>query len=85
MKLMHHYATGLPGVSPQHSKRKSKSFIFFDVLLHWSGDPDQCAIGFIPFQSFLERHIETLISSTQVERFSKNDCDSRIQYDLDMG
>jgi hypothetical protein len=34
MKLMHHHATGLPGATPQHSKRKPKSFIFFSVLLH---------------------------------------------------
>ena len=25
---MHHHATGLPGAASQHSKRKSKSFIF---------------------------------------------------------
>jgi len=34
MKLMQHHATGLPGAISQHSNRKSKSFIFFAVLLH---------------------------------------------------
>lgn len=34
MKLMPHYATGSPGDASQLFKRKSKSFIFFDVLLH---------------------------------------------------
>ena len=34
MKLMPHHATGLPGATTQLLKRKSKSFIFFDVLLH---------------------------------------------------
>tara|TARA_B100001778_G_scaffold183154_1_gene150809 strand:+ start:365 stop:511 length:147 start_codon:yes stop_codon:yes gene_type:complete len=34
MKLMRHHATGLPGATSQLLKRKSKSFIFFDVLLH---------------------------------------------------
>tara|TARA_E500000081_G_scaffold21842_1_gene25468 strand:- start:3014 stop:3157 length:144 start_codon:yes stop_codon:yes gene_type:complete len=32
MKLMPHHATGLPGSISQHSKRKSKSFIFLDLL-----------------------------------------------------
>jgi hypothetical protein len=37
MKLMPHHATGLPGATTQLLKRKSKSFIFFDFLLHGQG------------------------------------------------
>jgi len=53
MKLMPHQATGLPGATPQHSKRKSKSFIFFDILLHGQEILTMQQNGFYLFKAFL--------------------------------
>jgi hypothetical protein len=59
MKLMLHHATGLPGANSQHPKRTSKSFIFFDVLLHGQ------EILTVPIMFFLVQRFAVRISSGQ--------------------
>jgi len=60
MKLMHLHATGLPGATPQHSKRKPKSFIFSSVLLHGQEILTMPIMYFSLFKGLLNESVQAM-------------------------
>ncbi|MEJ6584319.1 MAG: hypothetical protein QNL52_00445, partial [Synechococcus sp. ChBW.bin.23] len=67
----------LPRTTPTTFQNKLQTFNFFLYFVAGPVTPHPATKWFFPFQGFLERLIEILISSIQVGRHSANDFKSQ--------